>query len=655
MAQLTALNAKITGDASGFAAASKLAAYELNKLRASQSAQRKEMEAARAAADAHANSTEALVKKYRSLQMETDAAYAGMQRYKAAAELTTQVAKAQAWSQEQLGAELQRLANHYGVAEQAGFSFNDNVRNARFHSANLAAQFNDIGVMLASGQSPFILAMQQGTQVSQVLNTMGGTGRQQLRALKDAFLSILNPASLLTIGVIALSGYIVQWAMSMGTASAEAERLKERQEQLKTVNDELLASIKNLRIEQELASGSSNLAEEVRAKWELKQLELERSVLMDTINRLNAESNELMDQTNQIKIQEVMNQIAANEEAQKGIRWKLEAIEKEQAQLAAIELAKEAQQEFKEISASIANLDIAGPFWDLLAPLDAAIAKAKAFNNEWGMASGMGPPAEVPNTMGDAANTLFGNVPPALGGTAPMTSSPRPKAAPQGTGGLDWGAPQQGGSGGGRQSVTEKIQQELLALQQSLMTQEELERQSYDRRLEVLKQSLDQQLITKQQYAQMMEQVEASHSFAMLKQSNNNARDVLGNLQTVFQGSKKIGAAIALANSYLAFTEVLKDPFYIGRPFARFVAAAAALASGLQAVRSIKSASPGGAGGAAISTAGGAAAGAGGAASRPQQIALTLSGGPTYDRKQIIELINAINQASEDGARIRVA
>lgn len=72
---------------------------------------------------------------------------------------------------------------------------------------------------------------------------------------------------------------------------------------------------------------------------------------------------------------------------------------------------------------------------------------------------------------------------------------------------------------------------------------------------------------------------------------------VLANMQTMFQGSKKLSAAFGIANSWLAFTEVLKDPSFIGNPFGRIAAAGAALSAGLNAVRNIKSASPGGGGG----------------------------------------------------------
>lgn len=89
--------------------------------------------------------------------------------------------------------------------------------------ANLTAQFNDIGVTLASGQSPFLIAIQQGTQISQIF---GGQGVGAIMAtLKGAFLSLLSPVSLLTIGLIAGGGALVQWLASAGEAEPTADNL----------------------------------------------------------------------------------------------------------------------------------------------------------------------------------------------------------------------------------------------------------------------------------------------------------------------------------------------------------------------------------------------------------------------------------------------
>ena len=77
---------------------------------------------------------------------------------------------------------------------------------------NLTAQFNDIGVMLASGQSPLQLALQQGTQITQVIGPMGAAGA--VRSLGSAFLGMLSPVSLITIGSIAAGAAMFNWLTS---------------------------------------------------------------------------------------------------------------------------------------------------------------------------------------------------------------------------------------------------------------------------------------------------------------------------------------------------------------------------------------------------------------------------------------------------------
>lgn len=78
--------------------------------------------------------------------------------------------------------------------------------------ANLTAQFNDIGVMLAAGQNPLQLAIQQGTQISQVLGPQGARGAA--RALGAAFMGLISPVNLITIGSIAAGAAMFQWLTS---------------------------------------------------------------------------------------------------------------------------------------------------------------------------------------------------------------------------------------------------------------------------------------------------------------------------------------------------------------------------------------------------------------------------------------------------------
>ena len=76
-------------------------------------------------------------------------------------------------------------------------------------TGNLAAQGNDIMMMAMAGQSPLMLALQQGTQVSQVLNGLE-KGTSITRTLAAGLMSMINPVSLVTMGLIALGAVGVQ-------------------------------------------------------------------------------------------------------------------------------------------------------------------------------------------------------------------------------------------------------------------------------------------------------------------------------------------------------------------------------------------------------------------------------------------------------------
>lgn len=73
-------------------------------------------------------------------------------------------------------------------------------------TSNLVAQFNDVGQMLAAGQSPLLLAAQQGTQIGQVLGPLGAAGA--VRALGGAFLGMLSPVNLAVFAAVAALGLL---------------------------------------------------------------------------------------------------------------------------------------------------------------------------------------------------------------------------------------------------------------------------------------------------------------------------------------------------------------------------------------------------------------------------------------------------------------
>jgi hypothetical protein len=112
---------------------------------------------------------------------------------------------------------------------------NDNLQG---QTANLAAQFQDIGVQLASGTSPLTVALQQGTQIAAVLGESRGGAAGAVKALGSAFASVVSPISLATIGIIALGGAAIQYVSGMisDTESLD-DRLKTHANLIKQIKE----------------------------------------------------------------------------------------------------------------------------------------------------------------------------------------------------------------------------------------------------------------------------------------------------------------------------------------------------------------------------------------------------------------------------------
>jgi len=118
----------------------------------------------------------------------------------------------------------------FTTAEQGARRFGNAMNASRVQTSNLAAQLNDIGVQLAGGQSPFLIALQQGTQINQVLGQ--GGARAAVGALAGAFTSLVNPVSLATIAIISLGGAAVQYFTSLLSDSDNSAEALEKQAQL---------------------------------------------------------------------------------------------------------------------------------------------------------------------------------------------------------------------------------------------------------------------------------------------------------------------------------------------------------------------------------------------------------------------------------------
>lgn len=143
---------------------------------------------------------------------------------------------------------------------------------------NMSFQMNDMGVMLASGQSPFVMMMQQGMQISQIFGP--GTGLQgAMRAVGTGFITfVTNPLNLAVLGIASVAGAIpLIWnavtgpegkdaeetlkrfdslVKDLGKGYEDAEKAAKKYMEVAASQDEVLASVQ--RTKQELRTGLSS-------------------------------------------------------------------------------------------------------------------------------------------------------------------------------------------------------------------------------------------------------------------------------------------------------------------------------------------------------------------------------------------------------------
>ena len=138
--------------------------------------------------------------------------YAASKQYEAALNRLNAAEKAGDLNATQHAAALAELNARYQQSANAAQRFGQSQEIARHHVANLSFQLNDIGMMMATGQSPFMLMMQQGPQVAQILSQLQQEGRSLGATLAGAFRMVLNPTMLFTLALVGGAAAFVQWA-----------------------------------------------------------------------------------------------------------------------------------------------------------------------------------------------------------------------------------------------------------------------------------------------------------------------------------------------------------------------------------------------------------------------------------------------------------
>lgn len=212
-----------------------------------------------------------------------------------------------------------------------------------------------------------------------------------------------------------------------------------------------------------------------------------------------------------------------------------------------------------------------------------------------------------------------------------------------------------GGGGGGRDSaritsLIESLQTEREVLEEWRMEGMELLAQANAAELEAIGGQNEAKLRLQEEYMERLQQLQRSERDATL----GSYETMFGNLATVFaQGGEKalkISKAFALAEAGVSIARGAAKALELPFP-ANLAAWSTVLATGAQAIASIKSASPGNAG----SLAGGGGGATPAAAATPQQpgqnIVIDFQG-DTFSRQGGIALIEQINEAIRDGGRI---
>lgn len=243
---------------------------------------------------------------------------------------------------------------------------------------------------------------------------------------------------------------------------------------------------------------------------------------------------------------------------------------------------------------------------------------------------------------------------------------------------------------GGASPKSIEKDQELQELREKLMTETEIEIDEYQKRKDLLDELKAAGQISDEEFNMMSEQIEEKHQLALfqIKQRGLNAEDTLekarrasavrgtrqmfSDLSTLMNTHSRkafeIGKAAAIAGATIdgikAAVSAWAAGMSVGGPYAPVVAAAytaASLAATGAQIASIQSQSFGGGGGsnggggigaAPVLPQGDAPGANGNGGGGGRQVSVTLIG-KSYDREQIEDLVAAINDAGDDGVKIR--
>ena len=541
---------------------------------------------------------------------------------------------------------LRTLQASYSTSTQAVNKFAAGQRAGAAASANLFAQFNDIIVMLAAGQNPLQLAIQQGSQINQVLASMGEEGKKAksvASVVGGAIASMINPMSLLTLGLIAGSAALVNWATSASSSSGTAEGFKNAVSELKdstaALNESLSLTIPDNY--DRLLEKYGSLNDSIRAHINLMDslnAQLIRNSQVDVGGLFSKEFGSWwLDRQDELK--RAFNTTYDN----------ARALDKAMTDLA------EAKGPYAQIEAYdklISELVKAGNGVEFLTSqqttfiLEVARGREEAIRARNALQE-LAPPIIDATNEAAALNETLSALPPIVLSYAPTDSS-APRSRPSAIeNAAKKGKKKKKGRGG--KSEAEKLADEMKrrweTLNEGFASEYNLAMQNYNKDLETLKWALNQKLIAQKEYENNLsllknmtwgteyqqnalqyqldiaaledanakkllseeqylirrQQLQHDYYSSAINISQNQRSQTLsdmaedfaqmnslagGGYESLIRAQRSFAASSALINSYLAATQALADPSV---PFwAKFAAYAKVLAAGMGAVNAIK-------------------------------------------------------------------
>lgn len=194
-------------------------------------------ERAARAVEEQARANQELRATFDQTRASLDPVFNASKRYEAVLEQTNSALRAGVISQAEATRVLSLAETQYLSTGRAAQVMGAQMRASTQHTTNLMFQFQDIAMMLAAGQNPLMLAMQQGTQVSGVFQQMKNEGQSAFKGIIGGLAGMVSPMSLMTLGVIAGGVALGQWAISALSATDDADKLEESFESLKDATE----------------------------------------------------------------------------------------------------------------------------------------------------------------------------------------------------------------------------------------------------------------------------------------------------------------------------------------------------------------------------------------------------------------------------------